>query len=103
VAANWLHSGYCLAVWSVIYPHFLPFFLPVSIGRARLKQHRTKFENGFDSVVALFSGFWIKIIRKNYFSFGVPQLFSSKKKAAKKELAPTIRNMAEKFRDPRCA
>jgi hypothetical protein len=62
-----LHSGYCLAVWSVIYPHFLPFFLPESIGRARLIQHRNKSENGFVSVVALFSGFWIKIIRKNYF------------------------------------
>ena len=63
-----LHGGYCVAVWSVIYPHFLPFFLPEGIGHARVDQHRIKSENGFDSVVALFSGLWIKIIRNNYFS-----------------------------------
>jgi len=66
-----------VAVWSVIYPHFLPFFLPESIGHARVYQYRIKSEKGFDSVVALFSGLWMKIIRKYYFSFGVPQLFSS--------------------------
>jgi len=77
VAANWQNGGYCVAPWSVIYPHFLPFFLPESIGHARVVQHRIKSENGFDSVIALFSGFWRKIIRKNYFSFRVRPLFSS--------------------------
>jgi len=75
VAVIWLHSGYCLAVWSVIYPHFLPSFLPESIGHARVVQHRIKSKTGFDSVIALFSGFWIKIIRKNYFQFGVSTTF----------------------------
>jgi len=95
--ANWhkgaairLHSGYCVAVWSVIYPHFLPFFLPASLGRARIYQHRIKSIFGFDSVIALFSDYWIKIIRKYYFSFWWSQLFSSKKKVGKKELAPVV-------------
>jgi len=77
MADNWQNSGYCVAVGSVIYPHFLPLFLPASLGHARMYQRRIKSENGFDSVIALFSGFWIKIIRKNYFSLRVPQLFSS--------------------------
>jgi len=36
---------------------------------------------------------------ENYFSFRVPQLFSSKRKAGKKELAPVVEKTAEKFRD----
>jgi hypothetical protein len=69
VAANWQNSGYCVAVLSVIYPYFLPFFLPESIGHARVVQHRIKSENGFDSVIALFSHFWRKIIPKIIFHF----------------------------------
>jgi hypothetical protein len=89
-----------VAAWNVIYPHFLPFFLPESVGHARVVQHRIKSVFGFDSVIALSSGIWIKIIRKNYFSFRVSQLFSLKKKASKKELAPSVEKTAEKFRNP---
>jgi hypothetical protein len=103
VAAKWQNSGYCVAVWCVIYPYFLPFFLPVSIGHARVVQHRIKSENGFDSVVALFSVNWRKIIRKNYFSFRTLQLFSLERKVGKKKLAPVVEKTAEKFRNPLCA
>ncbi|HAQ20554.1 MAG TPA: hypothetical protein DCR40_15190 [Prolixibacteraceae bacterium] len=75
MADIWQNSGYCVAVWSVIYPHFLPFFLPESIGHARVVQHRIKSENGFDSVIALFSGFWRKIIRKNSGTHFAPKFF----------------------------
>jgi hypothetical protein len=73
--ANWQNSGYCVAVWSVIYPHFQPFFLPASIGHARVIQHRIKSKNGFDSVIGLFTGFWIKIIRKIIFYFECHNFF----------------------------
>jgi len=73
-------------VWSVIYPHFLPFFLPESIGHARVVQHRIKSENGFDSVITLFSGFWRKIIRKIIFHFKFNNFFLHKEKLAKKNL-----------------
>jgi hypothetical protein len=86
VAANWQNSGYCVAVWCVIYPHFLPFFLPASIGHARVVQHRIKSENGFDSVITLFSGFWRKIIRKIIFHFEYHNFFLKREKLAKKNL-----------------
>jgi len=86
VAAIWQNSGCCLAVWCTIYPHFLPFFLPVSIGHARVYQHRIKSNFGFDSVIALFSGFWIKIIRKIIFHLECHNFFLHRIKLAKKNL-----------------
>lgn len=93
--ANWQKGGCCVAVWCVIYPHFLPFFLPESIGRARVVQHRIKSENGFDSVIALFSGFWIKIIRKIIFRFECHNFFLARIKLAKKNLRhpPSTRDL----------
>ena len=84
MTANWQNSGYCVAVWSVIYPHFLPFFLPESVGHARVVQHRIKSIFGFDSVVALFSGFWRKIIRKIIFQFEYHNFFSKEKSCQKR-------------------
>jgi hypothetical protein len=91
-AANWLNRGYCVALWSVIYPHFLPFFLPESIGLARVVQHRIKSENGFDSVIALFSGFWRKIIRKIIFHFECHNFFLHRIKLPKKNLRQPLKN-----------
>jgi hypothetical protein len=84
---NWQNSCYCVAVWSVIYPHFLPFFLPQCVGHARVVQHRIKSENGFDSVIVLFSGFWIKIIRKIIFSWSATTFFFIEKSWQKRTCA----------------
>jgi hypothetical protein len=84
VVAIWQNSGYCVAVWRVIYPHFLPFFLPQSIGHAWVAEHRIKSETGFDSVIALFSSFWRKIIRKIIFHFDCCNFFLARKKLPKK-------------------
>jgi hypothetical protein len=73
-------------VWRIIYPHFLPFFLLASLGHARVYQHRIKSENGFDSVIALFSGFWRKIIRKIIFHFEFNNFVLHREKLQKKNL-----------------
>jgi hypothetical protein len=91
VAAIWQHGGCCVAPWCVIYPHFLLFFLLASLGHARVVQHRIKSISGFDSVIALFSVFWRKIIRKIIFHFECYNFSLQKEKLAKKNLRQPLK------------